>query len=322
MPRTFAPKTNLSTNLSRRSVLKLLSATAAAASIDAVLPTPLHAAINPDWTTPLPPFRIAGNLYYVGSRDLASYLVTSPQGHILINSNLVTSPSQILASIQKLGFKPHQVKTLLISHAHYDHCAGSAQLKQLTGAKYLVMDADIPAIESGGKRDIQFGTESVTQFPPAKVDRALHDGEQLTAGSTVLTAHKTAGHTKGCTTWALTVPDHGHAWKAVIVGSPSVLPGYNLIGDPKYPQMAADFTQQFRTLKSLPCDIFLGAHGLFFDLLSKYGRLQAAKAKGPVAPTSNPFLDAAGYQAFVSDRQQAFEAELAKQKAAHGLRAK
>jgi len=322
MPRIFAPEINLRTNLRRRSVLKLLTATAAATVLDAVLPTPLRADISPDWTTPLPPFRIAGNLYYVGSRDLASYLVTSPKGHILINSNLVTSPAQILASIQKLGFTPHQVKTLLISHAHYDHCAGSAQLKQLTGAKYLVMNADLPAIESGGKRDIQFGTESVTQFPAAKVDRSLHDGGQLILGDTVLTAHKTAGHTMGCTTWALTVPDQGHTWNAVIVGSPSVLPGYNLIGDPKYPQMAADYTRQFQTLKSLPCDLFLGAHGLFFDLLPKYGRLQAAKAKGPVAPASNPFLDSAGYQAFVTDRQQAFEAELAKQKARTALEPK
>ena len=303
-------------NLSRRSVLTTLAATAAVAAIDAALPTQLRADLNPDWTTPLTPFRIIGNIHYVGSRDLASYLITSPQGHILINSNLVTSPPQIRASVEKLGFRWKDVKILLISHAHYDHCAGSAQILRETGAKYRVMDADIPAIESGGKRDIQFGTESVTQFPPAKVDRALHDGEQLTLGGTVLTARKTAGHTKGCTTWTLTVPDQGHTWNAVIIGSPSVLPGYNLIDDPKYPQMAADYIRQFQTLKSLPCDLFLGAHGLFFDLLPKYDRLQAAKAAGKEAPASNPFLDSAGYQSFVADRRQAFEVELAKQKAA------
>jgi metallo-beta-lactamase class B len=307
MPRNFTPETNLS----RRSILAILAATAA----NAVLPTQARADLNPDWTTPLPPFRIAGNLYYVGSRDLASYLITAPQGHILINSNLASSPPQIRASIEKLGFHFKDVKTLLISHAHYDHCAGSAQILRETGAKYAVMDADIPAIESGGKRDIQFGTESATPFPSAKVDRPLHDGEQLTAGGTVLTAHKTAGHTKGCTTWTLTIPEQGHTWNAVIVGSPSILPGYNLIDDKKYPQMAADYTRQFQTLKSLPCDLFLGAHGVFFDLLLKYDRLQAVKARGPVSPTSNPFRDSAGYQNFVADRQQAFKTELAKQKA-------
>jgi metallo-beta-lactamase class B len=310
---TLRDSTLLDSKLSRRSALTLLAASA----LDLTLPTRLRADLNPDWTTPMPPFRIAGNLYYVGSRDLASYLITTPRGHFLINSNLVSSPIQIRASIEKLGFGPHQVKTLLISHAHYDHCAGSDQLKQLTQAKYLVMDVDVPAVESGGKKDLHFGTESVTQFPPTKVDRSLHDGEQLTLGDTVLTAHKTAGHTKGCTTWTLTVPDQGHTWNAVIVGSPSVLTGYNLIDDKQYPQMAADYTRQFQTLKSLPCDLFLGAHGFFFDLLSKYDRLQAAKGRGPIAPASNPFLDSAGYRSFVADRQQAFETELARQRAAH-----
>jgi metallo-beta-lactamase class B len=307
MPQSLTPETNLN----RRSFLTILAATAATA-MDIALPTRLKADLDPDWTTPMPPFRIAGNLHYVGSRDLASYLITTPRGHILINSNLITSPVQIRASIEKLGFNLHQVKTLLISHAHYDHCAGSAQLKQESAAKYMVMDADIPTVESGGKKDFQFGTDPTMQFPATKVDHALHDGEQVTLGETVLTSHKTAGHTKGCTTWTMQVQENGKTLNAVIVGSPNVLSSYNLIDSPAYPQMAADFAQQFRTLKSLPCDIFLGAHGGYFDLLAKFARKQAGDP--------NAFVDPAGYQAYIAERQQAFEAELARQQVAHGTK--
>jgi metallo-beta-lactamase class B len=150
-------------------------------------------------------------------------------------------------------------------------------------------------------------------YPSAKVSRALHDGGQVTLGKTTLTAHKTAGHTKGCTTWTLETavnPAHSEqSYRAVIIGSPYVLPGYNLIDDPKYPQMAADFRQEFVTLKSLPCDLFLGAHGGYFDLLEKYAKLKSA-------PTTNPFLDPRGYQDFIADGQQAFEKELARQQKA------
>jgi metallo-beta-lactamase class B len=292
--------------LNRRTVLTALGAVA----FDlAIAPTSLSAAPNPDWTTPLQPFRIVGNLHYVGSRDLASYLITTPQGHILINSNLATSPTQISASIRKLGFSLHEVKILLISHAHYDHCAGSAKLRQDSGAKYMVMDADIPVVESGGKKDFHFGTDPTMFFPATKVDRPLQDGEQVALGDTVLTAHKTAGHTKGCTTWTLKVTENGKTLNAVIVGSPYALSGYNLIDDKQYPQIAADFTQQFQTLKSLPCDIFLGAHGGYFGLLAKFDRQKAGDA--------NAFVDPAGYKSFIADSQQGFETELARQQKAH-----
>jgi glyoxylase-like metal-dependent hydrolase (beta-lactamase superfamily II) len=190
----------------RRTFLAL----AAAAAIDAVtLPVPLHAtptpastpapttALDPDWTTPLPPFRIAGNIHYVGSRDLASYLITTPRGHILINTNIPTSPTQIRASIEKLGFTLPQVKVLLISHAHSDHCGGSAEILKLSGAKYMVMDGDVPVVESGGKQDFQYGNRPEMLYPPAKVERTLHDGDQVQLGGVILTARKTAGHTKG-----------------------------------------------------------------------------------------------------------------------------
>jgi len=264
---------------------------------------------TPSWTTPFPPFRIAGNLYYVGSQDLASYLLVTPQGDILINSNLKSSVPQIKHSVEALGFHFSDIKVLLISHGHYDHCAGSARIKQLTGAKYEVMDADVSVVESGGKTDFHYASDPAMAFPPTKVDRALRDGEQVTLGSTVLTARKTAGHTKGCTTWTMTVEEAGKPLHVVIVGSPNVNPGYNLINNPKYPQIAQDFTQQCRTLQSLPCDIFLGAHGGYFDLLSKFARKQAGDQAA--------FLDPAGYKAYIADRQQAFETELARQKTAH-----
>ena len=304
MPRNLSPETNLN----RRSLLTILAATAAVTAFDAALPTSLRADISPDWTTPLPPFRVAGNLHYVGSRDLASYLIATPRGHILINSNLVTSPAQIQASIEKLGFRWKEVKILLISHAHYDHCAGSAQILRETGAKYMVMDGDVPVVESGGKTDFLFGNRAEFLYPPAKVSRILHDGGTVTLGETTLTAHKTAGHTKGCTTWTTILKDGGKSYNTVIVGSPNINPGQNLIDDPKYPQMAADYVAGFRTLQSLPCDIFLGAHGEYFDLLTKREKQLAGQ--------TDAFVDPQGYKAYIADRQQAFEAELAKQKTA------
>jgi metallo-beta-lactamase class B len=293
--------------LDRRTVLTLLGATA----VKSLLPTSLRAAIDPDWTTPMPPFRIAGNLYYVGSRDLASYLITTPQGHILINSNLLSSPPQIRASVEKLGFRWKEVKILLISHAHYDHCAGSAGIFRETNAKYTVMDADVPVVESGGKTDFLFGNRLEFLYPPAKVSRILHDSDTITLGETTLTAHKTPGHTKGCTTWTTILKDGGKSYNTVIVGSPNINPGQNLVNDPKYPQMAADYAACFRTLQSLPCDIFLGAHGGYFDLLAKYPKLKTA--------STNPFVDPTGYINYVTEREQAFEKELAKQRA-HPLR--
>jgi metallo-beta-lactamase class B len=297
MPQTFA--------VPRRIFLSSLSATTIAATL---LPHTLLANIPADWTTPLPPFRIAGNLYYVGSGDLASYLLTTPAGLILINSNLATSPPQIRKSVEQLGFHWADVKILLISHAHYDHCAGSAQVQRETGAKYFVMDADIPVIQSGGTTDFRYAHDPDFHFPPTHVDRSLHDGEAVTLGGTTLTAHKTAGHTMGCTTWTLPLTENGKTYQAVIVGSPNVNPGFNLIDDPHYPHMAADFAQEFRTLKSLPCDIFLGAHGGYFDLNEKLARQKAGAA--------NVFVDPAGYRAYIADRQQAFETELARQKTA------
>jgi metallo-beta-lactamase class B len=270
---------------------------------------PLTAQGNPpDWTEAFPPFKIAGNLYYVGSKGLANYLVVTPAGNILINSDLEANVPLIKASIEKLGFKFGDTKILLISHAHYDHDAASATIKRLTGAKYMVMDADVPVVESGGKDDFQYGNDPAAQYPATKVDRVLHDGDEVKLGGTILVARLTAGHTKGCTTWTMKVSEGGKSYNVAIVGSPFVNPGYKLVGNTVYPHIAADYAHEFEILKSLPVDFFLGAHGSYFDLEAKYPRLKAG--------TVSPFMDPDGYQRFVAGAEQAFQAELAKQKAA------
>ena len=260
---------------------------------------------TPEWTEPFPAFHIAGNLYYVGSKGLANYLITTPQGNILINSDLEANVPLIEASIEKLGFKFKDTKILLISHAHWDHDAGSAKIEELTGARYMVMDADVPVVESGGKADFQYGNRAEFLYKPTNVDRVLHDGDEVNLGSTVLVAHLTPGHTKGCTTWTMKVTEGGQTYDVVIVGSPNVNPGYKLIRNQAYPQIAEDYERMWRVLKSLPCDIFLGAHGGYFGMEEKYARLKEGG--------SNPFVDPDGYKKFVAEKEQEFRTELAKQ---------
>jgi metallo-beta-lactamase class B len=259
------------------------------------------------WTEPFPPHKIAGNLYYVGSKDLASYLVATPEGHILINSSLEESVPLIRASVEKLGFKFADIKVLLISHAHSDHCAGSAEIKKLTGAQYMVMEQDVPAVENGGATKSRLGKADYMQFPPAKVDHALKDGEEVKLGNSVIVARLTPGHTPGCTTWTMRVKDGEKALNAVIIGSPNVNPGYILVNNKNYPAIATDYEQTFRILTSLPVDLFLGAHGSYYDMPDKFARLGTR--------SDNPFIDPDGYHRYVDDREQAFRRELEKQKA-------
>jgi metallo-beta-lactamase class B len=258
-----------------------------------------------DWMQPFPPHRVIDNIYYVGSRGLASYLITTSAGHILINSSFEDSVPLIRAGIEKLGFRFQDVKILLISHAHADHCAGSALVKELTGAKYMVMDADVPIVESGGKSDFQYGNDPHSLYKPAKVDRVLHDGDEVRLGGTALIAHLTPGHTKGCTTWTVKARAAGKIYDVVIVGSPNVNPGYRLVNNKTYPQIAADYEHGFRVLKALPCDIFLGAHGGYFGLIEKYDRWKRGD--------HDAFIDPQGYKAYIADREQAFLTELRRQ---------
>jgi metallo-beta-lactamase class B len=261
-----------------------------------------------DYLTPFPAHRVIGNIYFVGSKDLGIYLITTPQGHILINAGLEASVPMIQSSIERLGFRLQDVKILLISHAHFDHDAGAARIKELTGAQYMVMDADVPVVESGGKEDFFYGKRADMLYPPAKVDRVLHDGDTVKLGDTVLTAHLTPGHTKGCTTWTMRVRDGAKSYDGVIVGSPNVNPGYKLVNNTAYPQIAADYEKTFVVLRSLHGEVFLGAHGSYYDVETKYQRIKDGGA--------NPFIDPAGYKTYINDREQAFRAELARQQGA------
>ncbi len=279
----------------------------------------LHAEPNPDWTTAIAPFRVADNLYYVGSRDLGSYLVTTPAGNILINANLDTSPAQIRASVEQLGFHWADTKLFLNSQAHFDHVGGAAQVLRETHARNLVMQGDDKVMATGGHADFAFGDDITTGFAPTRVDEVLHDGSTITLGDpkhggVVLVAHRTAGHTRGCTTFTLRAhvpgdPD-GKLRDIVIVGGVAALPHYRLIASPghpaSYPDIAADFEYTFATLRNLPCDIFLGAHGGYFDLLLKLDRMPK---EGPAV-----FIDSTGYQAFIAHSQQDFETTLAEQR--------
>lgn len=264
----------------------------------------LRAATDRSWTTNHVPFRIAGNLYYVGSLDLAAYLIVTPEGAILINSNLPSSAPQILANIKTLGFKPSDVKVLLISHAHFDHAAGSAAIIKATHAKYEVMNEDAPVVATGGKPDFTNG--GLQQYARARVDRVLHDGDEVRLGGTVLVAHLTPGHTKGCTTWTMKVSEGGKTYSVVIVGSTSVLDAYKLRGDFHYPKMAEDYAKAFRVLHGLHCDIFLGSHAQFFNMEAKYAKMKSGDA--------NAFVDPDGYKKFVDAQERAYQARLAKTK--------
>jgi len=260
-----------------------------------------------DFLEPFPAHHVMGNIYFVGSKGLGIYLITTPEGHILVNSGLEESVALIQRSVTKLGFKFSDVKILLISHAHFDHGAGAARIKELTGAKYVVMDADVPVVESGGKEDFFYGKTPDLLYPPAKVDRVMHDGDTVKLGDTLLTAHLTPGHTKGCTTWTFKVQDGGKSYDVVIVGSPNVNEGYRLVDNAAYPQIASDYEKGFRVLRSLRCDVFLGAHGSYYGMDTKYARIKDGAA--------NPFIDPVGYKDYVNEREQSFRAELAKQQA-------
>lgn len=254
----------------------------------------LRAQANPDWHRPFPAFKIAGNLYYVGTADLAVYLINTPQGNILINSDFAEDVPLIHKSIEGLGFKYGDTKILLISHAHSDHDEGVGLIKGETGARLMVMDADAPAVES-----------TTPGRPGAHVDRLLHDGDTVELGGSRLTAYLTPGHTKGCTTWTMQVHEGARTLNAVIIGSPNVNPGYVLVGNKDYPQIAQDYVKTFKVLKGLPCDLFLGAHGAYFGMKAKYEKAKAGEA--------NPLIDPEGYKAYVSEREATFEKEWKRQ---------
>ncbi len=279
------------------------------------IPAISHASTDPTWTTPIAPFQIADNLYYVGSQDLASYLVVTPKGNILINANLASSPPQIRASVEKLGFRWQDSKILLNSQAHFDHMAGAAEVIRETHAKNMVMDGDVNIAETGGRTDFLAPSPNILTYTPVHVDRVLHDGDTVSLGGVTLTAHKTAGHTRGCTTWTMRshVPGEpaGTLRNIVIVGGVSFWSEYHFVASPhhrvSYPGIVQDFQHTFAVLHALPCDVFLGAHGNYFDMR---GKLEHYPQDG-----AQVFIDQAGYQHFVAEAQRTFEQALSVQQA-------
>jgi len=246
------------------------------------------------------PFRIAGNIYYVGSADATSYLIVTPKGNILLDTGMKELVPQVAANIVKLGFKVEDTRFILNSHAHFDHAGGIAEMRRLTKAKFLASEFDTPLLVRGGLDDPNFGD----QFPFEKTvpDETFRNGKKVSLGGTTLTANITSGHTKGCTTWTTTVKDAGKNFNVIFVCSVSA-PGYKLIGNEKYPEIVADYRRSFGWFLHQRVDIFLGSHAGFFNLEAKRKQLGAASKR-------NPFIDPSGYRQFIENNVKAFEDRL------------
>jgi metallo-beta-lactamase class B len=252
------------------------------------------------WNQPVEPFNIIGNIYYVGASDVTAYLITTPKGHILIDSGFFETVPQIKQNITKLGFKLEDVKILLNSHAHYDHAGGLAELKRLTRAKLLASRDDARLLAMGGKGDPNF--EDRFPFEPVTADGLLTDGTKVKLGGEVLTANITPGHTKGCTTWTTTAAENGRKHNVIFVCS-TTAPGYKLVDNAGYPGIATDYEYTFERLKKMKVDVFLASHGNFYNLEEKSAR----KRKGE---SPNPFIDPSGYKKFLNETEATFLAKL------------
>ena len=249
-----------------------------------------------DWNKPFPAHKIIGNVYSVGSEQLGSFLITTPAGNILINSGFEETVPVIRAAIESLGFKFSDIKILLGSHAHPDHQQGDALVKELTGARVMAMEQDVPALKA-----------MVAGNKPHPIDRILKDGDTVELGGVTLKAWLTPGHTKGCTTWTLKTIEDGKSYDVVIVGSTSTNAA-RLVNNADYPQILDDYARTFKVLRALPADVYLGSHTTFYRMVEKYPKIAAGAA--------NPYLDAAGYRAFLDTSEKAFQAEVERQRQA------
>lgn len=252
------------------------------------------------WNQPVEPYRVIGNVYYVGASDVTSFLIVTPKGHILLDGGFAETVPLIRRNVARLGFRMEDIKILINSQAHYDHAGGLAQLKQETGARLAASEADAGLLAAGGRGDFHFGDQFA--YEPVKADRILRDGDRVRLGGVTLTARLTPGHTKGCTTWTLRVREGRRIHNVVFVGSTTV-PGYKLLGNSKYPEIVSDYTRTFRVMRRLPCDVFLASHGNFYKMLEKAELL--AQGKRP-----NPFIDRRGYRAFLARTEKAFREQL------------
>jgi metallo-beta-lactamase class B len=261
------------------------------------------AKVRAEWNQPAAPFRILGNIHYVGTAGIAAYLITSPKGHILIDGGMEESAAQIAANIQKLGFKLTDVKILLINHAHWDHSGGLAELKRLTGARLLASAADRPGLEAGR---LDYRPDIQASAPPVKVDEVIGEGSQVNLGGNMLTTHLTPGHTKGCTSWTMQLPSGGDSLTVLFACSLTVadqplVPGHG------YDAAASDFRATFARLKTMQADVFLGFHPGQFGFDAKRAKLEAGDGEA--------FVDPGELKRQVAAAEAAFDAELAKQKA-------
>jgi metallo-beta-lactamase class B len=259
-----------------------------------------------EWSRPTEPFRIVGNVYWVGTYDLSSYLITSPDGHIVINTGLADSVPQIRANIEKLGFRPTDVKILLATHAHWDHAAGLAALKKLTGAEMYMSAPDADVLESGGKSDFRWGTDPQAWFEPVKVERRLKDRDTVRLGGNELTMHLHAGHSKGSSSFTFTVRDEGRSYRVGIINMGSINPGVRVSGMPGFPDIGDAYARTFAQQKALELDIFLASHASQFGLHEKR---RPGDAYDPAR-----FIDPKGYRAAVMDLETAFRKQLASER--------
>lgn len=256
------------------------------------------------WAQPQAPFRVIGNIYYVGTHELAAYLIRTPDGDILIDGTLPETASQVERNIESLGVPLSAIKILLNSHAHFDHAGGLARIKRDSGARLYASAGDAPILESG---HIDFGPSKVVDFPPVHVDRVFKDGETVALGGTVLTAHVTPGHTPGCTSWTMDVSKAGKRHTVIDYCSTTVA-GNPLVHNTAQPNIVAEYEHSFAVLKTIKADVFLAPHASFYDPREKLAAREAGNA--------NAFIDPDELKRFVAASQRAFEKELARQKAA------
>jgi metallo-beta-lactamase class B len=252
------------------------------------------------WEEPTEPTKIVGPLYYVGTRGLGSWLFTTPEGHILLNTGMPSSGLMIVESIHKLGFKPDDIKIIINGHAHSDHAGAFAYMKKISGAQIAIMKEDVQAIEDGGKDDFYYGHDwKIMGFPPAKVDRVLRDGDTVRLGEVLLTALHTPGHTRGSTTWVTQLMDGGRIYTVVFPDGSGFNPGYSVATNPSYPGINDDYRRTLHILEMLKPDIWGGHHTEYFDF---EGKRKRAEASGVDA-----WVDPEGYRRFVASKRRAFE---------------
>ena len=257
---------------------------------------------EPAWNRPATPHPVIANVYFVGTTELGTFLITTPAGHILLDPGFDESVPLIRKSMAALGFKYEDIRILLNSQAHYDHAAGLARIKRETGARLYAMAEDAALLESGGADDFVFGNDG--RFPPVTVDRRLRDGDVVELGGVRLTARHTPGHTKGATTFLATAVDRGQAHQVVFAVSVTVNPGTVLVDNPKYPNILTDWERTYAILDSLSPGVWVAAHSGVFDMRGKLAR----SGKG-----ENPYVDAGGYRSYVASGRQRFATLLAEE---------